>query len=167
MSQLALSLISPAPLTHLLPAVLCMQPPRQYRLCDSGFPILAVFISWLCVFDTRILDFSFLDRVHLKRITSSNFLHYQPAAQMGKDLIDLATFRPPQVASGCFWLMRIEKRVRAVEGRYRGEPKPQRGWVGCPVPHSWGMWERLIFFYIFICAHVHATVQEWSSEDNL
>ncbi|XP_038184553.1 Meckel syndrome type 1 protein isoform X2 [Arvicola amphibius] len=39
-------------------------------------------------------------RVHLKRITSSNFLHYQPAAQMGKDLIDLATFRPPQVASG-------------------------------------------------------------------
>nr|XP_021519623.1 Meckel syndrome type 1 protein [Meriones unguiculatus] len=39
-------------------------------------------------------------RVHLQRITSSNFLHYQPAAQMGKDLIDLATFRPPQAASG-------------------------------------------------------------------
>uniref|UniRef100_A0ABK0M4P9 MKS transition zone complex subunit 1 n=1 Tax=Rattus norvegicus TaxID=10116 RepID=A0ABK0M4P9_RAT len=39
-------------------------------------------------------------RVHLQRITSSNFLHYQPAAQMGKDLIDLATFKPPQAASG-------------------------------------------------------------------
>ncbi|OBS83652.1 hypothetical protein A6R68_22367 [Neotoma lepida] len=39
-------------------------------------------------------------RVHLQRVTSSNFLHYRPAAQMGKDLIDLATFRPPQVASG-------------------------------------------------------------------
>ncbi|XP_045443285.1 Meckel syndrome type 1 protein isoform X3 [Pipistrellus kuhlii] len=40
-------------------------------------------------------------RVHLQRITSSNFLHYQPAAQDGKDLIDLATFRPHATASGC------------------------------------------------------------------
>ncbi|XP_072813734.1 tectonic-like complex member MKS1 isoform X1 [Vicugna pacos] len=39
-------------------------------------------------------------RVHLQRITSSNYLHYQPAAQAGKDLIDLATFRPPPTASG-------------------------------------------------------------------
>ncbi|XP_052051326.1 tectonic-like complex member MKS1 isoform X1 [Apodemus sylvaticus] len=39
-------------------------------------------------------------RVHLQRITSSNFLHYQPAAQMGKDLIDLATFRSSQAPSG-------------------------------------------------------------------
>ncbi|KAK1331324.1 hypothetical protein QTO34_009277 [Cnephaeus nilssonii] len=39
-------------------------------------------------------------RVHLQRITSSNFLHYQPAAQDGKDLIDLATFRPHPTASG-------------------------------------------------------------------
>ncbi|XP_047292291.1 tectonic-like complex member MKS1 isoform X7 [Homo sapiens] len=39
-------------------------------------------------------------RVHLQRITSSNFLHYQPAAELGKDLIDLATFRPQPTASG-------------------------------------------------------------------
>ncbi|XP_037019643.2 tectonic-like complex member MKS1 isoform X2 [Artibeus jamaicensis] len=39
-------------------------------------------------------------RVHLQRITSSNFLHFQPAAQRGKDLIDLATFRPHPTASG-------------------------------------------------------------------
>ncbi|XP_047564394.1 tectonic-like complex member MKS1 [Lutra lutra] len=39
-------------------------------------------------------------RVHLQRITSSNFLRYQPAAQPGKDLIDLATFRPHPTASG-------------------------------------------------------------------
>ncbi|XP_012300923.2 tectonic-like complex member MKS1 isoform X1 [Aotus nancymaae] len=39
-------------------------------------------------------------RVRLQRITSSNFLHYQPAAQLGKDLIDLATFRPQPTASG-------------------------------------------------------------------
>ncbi|XP_045369732.2 tectonic-like complex member MKS1 isoform X2 [Camelus bactrianus] len=39
-------------------------------------------------------------RVHLQRITSSNYLHYQPAAQPGKDLIDLATFRPHPTASG-------------------------------------------------------------------
>ncbi|XP_075417656.1 tectonic-like complex member MKS1 isoform X1 [Tenrec ecaudatus] len=39
-------------------------------------------------------------RVHLQRITWSNFLHYQPAAQPGKDLIDLATFRPQRTASG-------------------------------------------------------------------
>ncbi|XP_059525592.1 tectonic-like complex member MKS1 isoform X2 [Myotis daubentonii] len=39
-------------------------------------------------------------RVHLQRITSSNFLHYQPAAQDGKDLIDMATFRPHPTASG-------------------------------------------------------------------
>ncbi|XP_036925667.1 Meckel syndrome type 1 protein isoform X2 [Sturnira hondurensis] len=39
-------------------------------------------------------------RVHLQRITSSNFLHYQPATQRGKDLIDLATFRPHLTASG-------------------------------------------------------------------
>nr|XP_055188267.1 tectonic-like complex member MKS1 isoform X2 [Nyctereutes procyonoides] len=39
-------------------------------------------------------------RVHLQRITSSNFLRYQPVAQLGKDLIDLATFRPHPTASG-------------------------------------------------------------------
>uniref|UniRef100_A0A3Q1MGC4 MKS transition zone complex subunit 1 n=1 Tax=Bos taurus TaxID=9913 RepID=A0A3Q1MGC4_BOVIN len=39
-------------------------------------------------------------RVHLQRITSSNYLHCQPAAQLGKDLIDLATFRPHPTASG-------------------------------------------------------------------
>ncbi|XP_021784783.2 Meckel syndrome type 1 protein isoform X3 [Papio anubis] len=39
-------------------------------------------------------------RVHLQRITSSNFLHYQPAAELWKDLIDLATFRPQPTASG-------------------------------------------------------------------
>uniref|UniRef100_A0A2I2YD35 MKS transition zone complex subunit 1 n=1 Tax=Gorilla gorilla gorilla TaxID=9595 RepID=A0A2I2YD35_GORGO len=39
-------------------------------------------------------------RVHLQRITSSNFLHYQPAAELRKDLIDLATFRPQPTASG-------------------------------------------------------------------
>ncbi|XP_048222068.1 Meckel syndrome type 1 protein isoform X2 [Perognathus longimembris pacificus] len=39
-------------------------------------------------------------RVHLQRITSSSFLHYQPAAQPGKDLIDLATFRTHPTASG-------------------------------------------------------------------
>uniref|UniRef100_A0A8C8YMH2 MKS transition zone complex subunit 1 n=1 Tax=Prolemur simus TaxID=1328070 RepID=A0A8C8YMH2_PROSS len=39
-------------------------------------------------------------RVHLQRITSGNFLHYQPAAQSGSDLIDLATFRPQPTASG-------------------------------------------------------------------
>ncbi|XP_030683013.1 Meckel syndrome type 1 protein isoform X4 [Nomascus leucogenys] len=39
-------------------------------------------------------------RVHLQRITSSNFLHYQPAAELGKNLIDLATFRPQPTASG-------------------------------------------------------------------
>ncbi|XP_012868928.1 PREDICTED: Meckel syndrome type 1 protein [Dipodomys ordii] len=39
-------------------------------------------------------------RVHLQRITSSSFLHYQPAVQPGKDLIDLATFRPHPTASG-------------------------------------------------------------------
>ncbi|XP_073902268.1 tectonic-like complex member MKS1 isoform X3 [Castor canadensis] len=39
-------------------------------------------------------------RVHLQRITSSNFLHYQPAVQPGKDLIDLATFRPHPTPSG-------------------------------------------------------------------
>uniref|UniRef100_A0A2K5RKU3 MKS transition zone complex subunit 1 n=1 Tax=Cebus imitator TaxID=2715852 RepID=A0A2K5RKU3_CEBIM len=39
-------------------------------------------------------------RVRLQRITSSHFLHYQPAAQLGKDLIDLATFRPQPTASG-------------------------------------------------------------------
>ncbi|XP_025137021.1 Meckel syndrome type 1 protein isoform X2 [Bubalus bubalis] len=38
--------------------------------------------------------------VHLQRITSSNYLHCQPAAQLGKDLIDLATFRPHPTASG-------------------------------------------------------------------
>uniref|UniRef100_A0A452QM98 MKS transition zone complex subunit 1 n=1 Tax=Ursus americanus TaxID=9643 RepID=A0A452QM98_URSAM len=38
-------------------------------------------------------------RVHLQRITSSNFLRYQPAAQPGKDLIDLATFRPHPTAT--------------------------------------------------------------------
>ncbi|KAI2584193.1 MKS transition zone complex subunit 1 [Homo sapiens] len=38
-------------------------------------------------------------RVHLQRITSSNFLHYQPAAELGKDLIDLATFRPQPTAT--------------------------------------------------------------------
>uniref|UniRef100_G1R9L0 MKS transition zone complex subunit 1 n=1 Tax=Nomascus leucogenys TaxID=61853 RepID=G1R9L0_NOMLE len=38
--------------------------------------------------------------VHLQRITSSNFLHYQPAAELGKNLIDLATFRPQPTASG-------------------------------------------------------------------
>lgn len=65
--------------------------------------LLAVCTSLLCVLDTHIWDFSSLDRVHLQRITSSNFLHYQPAAQMGKDLIDLATFKPPQAASGCLW----------------------------------------------------------------
>lgn len=48
----------------------------------------------------RILGFFFLDRVHLQRITSSNFLHYQPVAQPGKDLIDLATFTPHPTASG-------------------------------------------------------------------
>uniref|UniRef100_A0A2K5IXM7 MKS transition zone complex subunit 1 n=1 Tax=Colobus angolensis palliatus TaxID=336983 RepID=A0A2K5IXM7_COLAP len=39
-------------------------------------------------------------RVHLQRITSSNFFHYQPAAELWKDLIDLATFRPQPTASG-------------------------------------------------------------------
>ncbi|XP_077021019.1 tectonic-like complex member MKS1 isoform X6 [Tamandua tetradactyla] len=39
-------------------------------------------------------------RVHLQRITSSTFFQYQPAAQPGKDLIDLATFRPHPSASG-------------------------------------------------------------------
>nr|XP_008269466.1 tectonic-like complex member MKS1 isoform X2 [Oryctolagus cuniculus] len=39
-------------------------------------------------------------RVHLQRITSGSFLHYQPAAQPRKDLIDLATFRPHPTASG-------------------------------------------------------------------
>ncbi|XP_040857027.1 Meckel syndrome type 1 protein isoform X1 [Ochotona curzoniae] len=39
-------------------------------------------------------------RVHLQRITSSSFLHYQPAALPGKDLIDLATFGPHPTASG-------------------------------------------------------------------
>nr|XP_017515920.2 Meckel syndrome type 1 protein isoform X1 [Manis javanica] len=39
-------------------------------------------------------------RVHLQRITSSSFFRYQPAAQPGKDLIDLATFRPHPASSG-------------------------------------------------------------------
>lgn len=64
-------------------------------------------------------------------------------------------------------MMRIEKTMWAVEGRYRGEPKPQRGWAGCLMPRSWGVWEHMIFFTFFLCAHVHATVQEWSSENNL
>ncbi|OWK15061.1 hypothetical protein Celaphus_00000617, partial [Cervus elaphus hippelaphus] len=38
-------------------------------------------------------------RVHLQRITSSNYHHCQPAAQLGKDLIDLATFRPHPTAT--------------------------------------------------------------------
>ncbi|XP_036693798.1 Meckel syndrome type 1 protein isoform X3 [Balaenoptera musculus] len=53
----------------------------------------AVYRSWDPVRNLRL-------RVHLQRITSSNYLHYQPAAQPGKDLIDLATFRPHPSASG-------------------------------------------------------------------
>lgn len=69
------------------------------------FPILALCSSPACVSCNSILGFSFPGRVHLQRITSSNYLHCQPAAQLGKDLIDLATFRPHPTASGCILVM--------------------------------------------------------------
>lgn len=75
--------------------------PPSSVLC---FPIFAPCSS-ACVSFNEYLGFSFPDRVHLQRITSSNFLHYQPAAQDGKDLIDLATFRPHPTASGCRMVM--------------------------------------------------------------
>ncbi|XP_029068505.1 Meckel syndrome type 1 protein isoform X3 [Monodon monoceros] len=53
----------------------------------------AVYRSWDPVRNLRL-------RVHLQRITSSSYLHHQPAAQPGKDLIDLATFRPHPSTSG-------------------------------------------------------------------
>lgn len=82
------------------PSVVCT--PHTLVLC---FPHLClVFISRLDLL-TSILGLSFPDRVHLQRITSSNFLHYQPAAQRGNDLIDLATFRPHPTASGCLVVM--------------------------------------------------------------
>lgn len=75
--------------------------PPSSVLC---FPIFAPCSS-ACVSFNEYLGFSFPDRVHLQRITSSNFLHYQPAAQDGKDLIDLATFRPHATSSGCRMVM--------------------------------------------------------------
>uniref|UniRef100_A0A2K5QA94 Uncharacterized protein n=1 Tax=Cebus imitator TaxID=2715852 RepID=A0A2K5QA94_CEBIM len=53
----------------------------------------AVYRSWDPMRNLRL-------QVRLQRITSSHFLHYQPAAQLRKDLIDLATFRPQPTASG-------------------------------------------------------------------
>lgn len=88
---------------------LCCLPPGHLdgpTLFSVLFPsLLCVHLLVVCLV-TSILGFSFPDRVHLQRITSSNFLHYQPAAQLGKDLIDLATFRPPPTASGCLVVMR-------------------------------------------------------------
>lgn len=99
--SLSLPLGTPRP-TH-LPSVACT--PHTLVATPSSvscFPHLHVYLLVVCLV-TSILGFFFLDRVHLQRITSSNFLHYQPAAQRGKD-IDLATFRP-QTASRCMVVM--------------------------------------------------------------
>ena len=69
------------------PSLLCVRPLLAYL----------VTVFWVSLFPGR---------VHLQRITSSNYLHCQPAAQLGKDLIDLATFRPHPTASGCMVVMR-------------------------------------------------------------
>ncbi|XP_070938986.1 tectonic-like complex member MKS1 isoform X2 [Macaca nemestrina] len=53
-------------------------------------------------------------RVHLQRITSSNFLHYQPAAELWKDLIDLATFRPQPTAKQEVVLVRLKHLTHSV-----------------------------------------------------
>nr|XP_020757808.1 Meckel syndrome type 1 protein isoform X2 [Odocoileus virginianus texanus] len=85
-----------------LPSVACTPPHLLVAIISSVFcfPILALRSSPASVSFNSILGFFFPGRVHLQRITSSNYLHCQPAAQLGKDLIDLATFRPHPTASG-------------------------------------------------------------------
>lgn len=90
------------------PPFICGHPAHLRRGSPTSvlcFPSFAPCSSaWVSRFN-ECLGFSLPDRVHLQRITSSNFLHYQPAAQDGKDLIDLATFRPHATASGCRMVM--------------------------------------------------------------
>ena len=100
-------LLPGAPCPPPRPSVACTLPHLLVVIISSvlRFPILALCSSPACVSCNSILGFSFPGRVHLQRITSSNYLHCQPAAQLGKDLIDLATFRPHPTASGCILVM--------------------------------------------------------------
>lgn len=100
LSHLHSSLRTPRP-TH-FPSVACNL--GSPTLLCILFPPSLLRVALVCLV-TSILGFSFPYRVHLQRITSSNFLQYQPAAQRGKDLIDLATFSPHPAASGCMVVM--------------------------------------------------------------
>lgn len=106
------SLRTPRP-THFPSVAFNLGSPTLLRVL---FPPFLLRIDDLLVVSlvTSILGFSFPDRVHLQRITSGNFLHYQPVAQHGKDLIDLATFSPHPAASGCMVMIWLHGDLRVV-----------------------------------------------------